>query len=190
MEGGLQGSVGRMSREHEAVRACALDGFGCQGCLCIPCACSSWNLADGSPRRGRVSAYVGGGGGGLGVLVYFEGKAGGGGERLIGAWAYFPEALGGGGGANGVQFPGEEGGEAAYRLSGVLSGRGGLAYRRIGEGGGGGGGKRVSVYLAGKGGGGSGTQDAICNICIWALSANPCLFFLLANILYRFLLVF
>ena len=98
--------------------------------------------------------------------MYFEGKAGGGRRTAYRRMGIFPRGFGGRGGANGVQFPGEEG-EAAYRLSGVLSGRGGLAYL-LEKGGGGGGNAYRCTWLGrgGGGGGGSGTQDAICNICI------------------------
>ena len=136
---------------------------GVRGACVFPAPVPRGILLMEAPAGVAYRRISGGGGGDSSYWCISRGRQGGGGERLIGAWAYFPEALGGGG-ANGVQFPGEEG-EVAYRLSGVLSGRGGLAYL-LERGGGGGGGKRVSEDLAGKGGGGSGTQDAICNICI------------------------
>ena len=115
----------------------------------------------------------GGGGGDSAYWCISRGRQGGGGERLIGAWAYFPEALGGE-----RRTISGEGGEAAYRLSGVLSGRGGLAY--LLERGGGGGGNAYRCTWLGRGGGGGGGvparkmqyvtyvyKYAICNICLY-----------------------
>ena len=160
---------------------------GVRGACVFPAPVPRGILLMEAPAGVAYRRMSGGGGGDSAYWCISRGRQGGE-ENGLSAHGHISQRLWGGGGANGVQFPGEEGGEAAYRLSGVLSGRGGLAYRRIGEGGGGG--KRVSVYLAGKGGGVPARKMQYVTYVYGRYPQTPVFFFLLGNILDRFLLVF